>query len=132
MNGMSAMLNSETTYQFEVDPKGTLKAAGSDISVKSKSTQNSDPQPQYPDSLGSDTLLIALIGPDDQRRKAVSSALAACRGGQVREISAYPAGLDDVPRLLEQRYDVILMDLDSSPEYALELVESIGANGTAT
>ena len=40
--------------------------------------------------------------------------------------------LEDVPRLLEQHYDVIIIDLDSDPEYALELVESIGAIGTAT
>jgi hypothetical protein len=39
---------------------------------------------------------------------------------------------DDVPRLLEQHYDVIIIDLDSDPEYALELVESICANGAAT
>ena len=40
--------------------------------------------------------------------------------------------LDDVPRLLEQNYDVIIIDLDSNSEYALELVESICANGSAT
>ena len=34
--------------------------------------------------------------------------------------------------LLEQHHDVIIIDLDSDPEYALELVESICANGTAT
>ena len=37
-----------------------------------------------------------------------------------------------MPRLLEEHHDVIIIDLDSDPEYALELVESIGANGTAT
>ena len=37
------------------------------------------------------------------------------------------ASLDDVPKLLEQRYDVIIIDLDSMPEYALELVESLFA-----
>jgi len=40
--------------------------------------------------------------------------------------------LDDVPRLLEQHHDVIIIDLDSDPEYALDLVESIGVNGSAT
>ena len=34
--------------------------------------------------------------------------------------------------MLEQHHDVIIIDLDSDPEYALELVESIGANGAAT
>jgi Flp pilus assembly CpaE family ATPase len=77
-------------------------------------------------------LSIALIGPDEERRKAASTALAGCQGGEIREFSSYPPSLDDVPRLLEQHYDVIIIDLDSHPEYALELVESICANGTAT
>jgi Flp pilus assembly CpaE family ATPase/uncharacterized protein YdbL (DUF1318 family) len=87
---------------------------------------------QYPDSLGADHLSIALVGPDEGRRKAAATALAGCQGGEIREFSTYPPSLDDVPKLLEQRYDVIIIDLDSMPEYALELVESICANGTAT
>jgi Flp pilus assembly CpaE family ATPase len=87
---------------------------------------------QYPDSLGADLLSIALVGPDEGRRKAAATALAGCQGGEIREFSTYPPSLDDVPKLLEQRYDVIIIDLDSHPEYALELVESICANGTAT
>jgi pilus assembly protein CpaE len=85
-----------------------------------------------PDTLGSDALSIALIGPDDQRRKEAAAALLQCQGVQVREYAAYPATLDEVPRLLEQRNDVIIIDLDSNPEFALELVESICANGSAT
>jgi len=85
-----------------------------------------------PDSIGADALSIALIGPDEQRRKEAAAALLKCDGAEVREYSAYPASLDDVPRLIEQRNDVIIIDLDSSPEYALELVESICANGSAT
>jgi Flp pilus assembly CpaE family ATPase len=87
---------------------------------------------QYPDSLGADLLSIALIGPDEGRRKAAAAALAGCQGGEIREFSTYPPSLDDVPKLLEQRYDVIIIDLDSMPEYALELVESICANGAST
>jgi pilus assembly protein CpaE len=85
-----------------------------------------------PDTLGSDALSIALIGPDEQRRKEAAAALLLCDGAQVREYSAYPATLDEVPRLLDQRNDVIIIDLDSNPEFALELVESICANGSAT
>jgi len=87
---------------------------------------------QSPDTLGSDSLSIALIGPDEKRRKEAASALLLCDGAQVREYAAYPATLDEVPRLLEQRNDVIIIDLDSNPEFALELVESICANGSAT
>jgi pilus assembly protein CpaE len=85
-----------------------------------------------PDSIGSETLSIALIGPDQLRRKEAANALLACNGVEVREYLAYPANLDEVPRLIEQRNDVIIIDLDSNPEFALELVESLCANGSAT
>lgn len=85
-----------------------------------------------PDSIGSETLSIALIGPDQLRRKEAANALLACSGTEVREYLAYPANLDEVPRLIEQRNDVIIIDLDSNPEFALELVESLCANGSAT
>ncbi len=89
-------------------------------------------EPQSPDTFGAANMSIVLISPDDLRRRAAAEALALCPGNDVREFSSYPPGLDDVPRLLEQHHDVIIIDLDSDPEYALELVESIGANGTAT
>jgi pilus assembly protein CpaE len=85
-----------------------------------------------PDSLGADALSIALIGPDDERRREAAKALLACDGVEVREYATYPATLDEVPRLVEQRNDAIIIDLDSNPEFALELVESICANGSAT
>jgi Flp pilus assembly CpaE family ATPase len=87
---------------------------------------------KYPDSAGAELLSIALIGPDEERRRAVASALAECRAAKVREFSAYPTALDEVPRLLEQYFDVILIDLDSDPEFALELVESICSKDAAT
>ncbi|MGO9778107.1 MAG: AAA family ATPase [Terracidiphilus sp.] len=86
----------------------------------------------YTESPGSDGLSIALIGPDEERRKAAASVLAGCQGGVIREFSTYPPSMDEVPKLLEQHHDVIIIDLDSRPEYALELVESICANGAAT
>ncbi len=88
---------------------------------------------KYPDSsAGAELLSIALIGPDENRRRAVAAALAECRAAKVREFSSYPTALDEVPRLLEQYFDVILIDLDSNPEFALELVESICAKDAAT
>src|SRR6202453_94166 len=85
-----------------------------------------------PDSIGSGALSIALIGPDEVRRREAAKALLMCDGARVREYSAYPATLDEVPRLMEQRNDVIIIDLDSNPEFALELVENICAHGSAT
>jgi pilus assembly protein CpaE len=83
-------------------------------------------------SAGSDTLSIALIGPDEQRRKEAANALLLCDGVEVREFLDYPPSLEDVPRMLEQRNDVVILDLDSKPEYALELVENICSVSTAT
>jgi pilus assembly protein CpaE len=87
---------------------------------------------QRSDSFGADLLSIALIGPDKDRRKAVAGALAERRGGETREFFSYPASLDDVPKLLEPHFDIIIIDLDSQPEYALELIESFCANTPAT
>jgi Flp pilus assembly CpaE family ATPase len=124
------MSNSESSYRFSEKPQESYSAAGGSNPVNSDSSSYLDDQ--YPDSLGADVLSIALIGPDEDRRRAAASALAGCQGGEIREFSSYPPSLDDVPRLLEAHYDVIIIDLDSHPEYALELVESICANGSAT
>jgi len=86
---------------------------------------------QYPESIGGAALSIALIGPNDERRSAMR-AMAASTGNDVREFSSYPATLDDVPKMLESRYDVVVMDLDVDPEYALELVENICSQGHVT
>jgi Flp pilus assembly CpaE family ATPase len=86
----------------------------------------------YTESPGVDGLSIALIGPDEERRKAAASTLAGCQGGVIHEFSTYPPSMSDVPKLLEQHHDVIIIDLDSRPEYALELVENLCANSTAT
>ena len=48
------------------------------------------------------------------------------------EFPSYPAGLDDLPGMLDQKFDVVIIELDSDPEFALELVESIGSDGMAT
>ena len=124
------MSNWETSYQFSSNPRVRSQAERGNNPVNPDSSPYLDDQ--YPDSLGGDVLSIALIGPDEERRKAAATALAGCQGGEIREFSSYPPSLDDVPKLLEQHYDVIIIDLDSHPEYALELVESICAKGAAT
>jgi len=85
----------------------------------------------YPDSIGSKQLSIALISPNLERRAAAAMALTRCAGGDVNEFPNYPAGLDDLPAMFS-RYDVVIIELDSDPEFALELVESIGSDGMAT
>jgi len=124
------MSNWQSSYRLPADPQGRPDATGGANSVNPESSPNLDEQ--YPDSFGTNLLSIALIGPDDERRRAASTVLGECQTGGIHEFSSYPPTLDDVPRLLEQKYDIIIIDLDSNPEYALELVESICANGTAT
>jgi pilus assembly protein CpaE len=86
---------------------------------------------KLPDALGSNVLSVALIGPTEIRRKSLASALATLHGSAIREFAFYPE-MDDVPRLLEAEYDVIIVELDSNPEYALELVENICGNSSVT
>lgn len=86
---------------------------------------------QDPIPVGSVGLTIALIGPNDSRRKMVASALGGSEVS-VREFVAYPNKLGDVPRLLEQNYDVVIIDLDSDQNYALELVETLATAASTT
>jgi pilus assembly protein CpaE len=77
-------------------------------------------------------LSIAVICPDKQRRSDVTSALGECQSGSIQEFISYPPNLDDISRTLGNNYDIVLVDLDSDPEYALDLVESISTRGLAT
>lgn len=83
------------------------------------------------DTLGGGALSVALIGPDESRRRPIAAALAGLQGSATREFVAYPQ-LDDVPRLLKADYDVIIVELDGNPEHALDLVENICGSSIAT
>lgn len=84
------------------------------------------------DSFGVGSLSIALIGPNERQRQALAAALAKCHGANVREFSSYPTSIEDAPRLLEQAFDVIIIDLDGDTDFALDLVDSISVNDAAT
>ncbi|MGP8174523.1 MAG: CpaE family protein [Terracidiphilus sp.] len=88
--------------------------------------------PQILDAPAAAVLSIALIGPEEQRRKEVAAALADVQNGTIREFSSYPPDLVDLPRILDQLHDVILVDLDCDPDYAFGLVQRICAHGSAT
>jgi Flp pilus assembly CpaE family ATPase len=85
-----------------------------------------------PNGVGADLLSIGLIGPDEDRRRSLAATLGEYRGSEVREFTSYPPSLEDVPRLLDGYYDVIIIDIDSDLEYALELVEAISAKDLST
>jgi len=83
------------------------------------------------DALKASILSVAVISPDDKLRKAVTSALSDCNKGPIQEFIAYPSALHEVPRVLGTSFDVVLVDLDSDPEYALNLIETISNNNLA-
>ena len=83
------------------------------------------------DSLGTRTLLVALIGPDELRRNALAVALQGSQARVKREWTSYPC-LDEVPMLIESHYDVIIIELDSDVEHALDLVEATSADSSVT
>jgi pilus assembly protein CpaE len=86
---------------------------------------------QDANTLGSNVLPVALIGPTDTLRKAIATDLAELKSSQSRQFTCYPS-LDEVPRLLEGEFDVIIIELDSNPEHALDLVEAICSSSAAT
>src|SRR5580692_13085361 len=102
---------------ISVQPNGRFREPGRRDIVMSTSAQGHD-------MLDIHVMSVALIGPQEQRRKAVAHALAGSQANVAREFSSYPE-LDDVPQLLESDFDIIIVELDTDPEYALELIENI-------
>jgi pilus assembly protein CpaE len=77
-------------------------------------------------------LTVAVISPDEQRREAATNALGECRGVQIREFISYPPGIENVSRMLGNNFNVVVVDLDSDANYAVDLVQSICSVGRAT
>lgn len=84
-----------------------------------------------PHALGPNLLNVAVVGPQLHGRKAIVSAISAAQAATLREFSAYP-GLDDLPKLFQTGFDVFIIELDTNPEHALDLVEDICASSSAT
>ncbi len=74
---------------------------------------------------GPSGMSVAVIGPNTAHRKIVAKALGGSSARTVREFSDYPAKLSDVPSIVEQNYDVVMIDVDSDRSYALALIETI-------
>lgn len=112
----------EITRAGSPDRRG--QDTGSSKLVMSAFTQN-------PDTLGADVLSVALIGPEESRRRDLAVAISGPQATVAREFRAYPE-LDDVPQLLDAGFTVIIIDLDSNPEQALDLVEQICSRSNIT
>jgi pilus assembly protein CpaE len=84
------------------------------------------------ESLSMSALSLVLIGPNDERRRAVVKALAGPQARIARELTRYPA-LDDLAAVVEPDHDVVIIDIDPNPERALDVVENIcGRNSAVT
>lgn len=75
------------------------------------------------DSLSMSALAVILIGPDQERRRALARVIAESQANVVKEISAYP-NFDELSRIVDADYDVMIIDVDLDPEKALEIVEN--------
>jgi pilus assembly protein CpaE len=78
-----------------------------------------------PDILSAGVLSIAIISPNDEWRTSTKKALVECQSGPIREFVTYPPSLNELARVLGQNFDIVLIDLDSDADYALDLVETI-------
>jgi pilus assembly protein CpaE len=83
-----------------------------------------------PESPSPALLSIAVISPDASHREEIIAALARFPDGRIREFISYSRGADAAAQVLREDFDVVIIDLDSAPEHALELVENICADGS--
>ena len=121
-----------TRYEFQARTTDAPPSYGTSGSVRKVATDSS-PQLANPnaETISSAPICIALISPNGRRREAAALALAGCTGYEVSEFSSYPLRLDDASEMMDQKFGVVIIDLDGDPEYALALVENISADGFA-
>lgn len=87
---------------------------------------------QEPDISSRSTFSVALVGPEVNGRRAVSAAFAgAQQANSVKEFLSYP-DIEEAMQFFSREYDIVVVELDSNPEYALKLIEAICATSTAT
>lgn len=61
----------------------------------------------------------------------MAKALSGAPGRTVREFTDYPAKLSEIPRIVEQGFSVVLVDVDSDESYALKIIEGFAAADAA-
>ncbi len=72
---------------------------------------------------------VALIGPNDTHRQIVARALSSSEGRKVHEFIDYPDNLQDLPKMFEQNFDFVLVDVDTDESYALQIIEKLSEIG---
>jgi|GEM_PF-5250768 len=74
------------------------------------------------------TRSVALIGPREASRSVLVRALTNTGRATVREYPDYPAS-GDLSSILEQRFDMLMIDVDSDEARALALLEKLASRG---
>jgi pilus assembly protein CpaE len=101
--------------------------------MDSGNSKSGEPDSRHaPDTPIKSVLSIALIGPDDDRRRAFMSVLSGRQSTEIREFSSYPTNLDELPHTLGEQFDVVIVDLDCDPDYVFDLVGRICASSPAS
>jgi pilus assembly protein CpaE len=75
-----------------------------------------------PVSLSMSALSVVLLGRNEERREMLALALTGTQAQILKQVSL--PGLDGLRTVLGNDCDVLIVDLDGDPEYALDLVES--------
>jgi len=76
-------------------------------------------------------LSIALIGPDEDRRRAFMNVLSGRQSTEIHEFNSYPTNLGDLPQTLGGRFDVVIIDADCNPHFVFDLVARICSTSNA-
>jgi pilus assembly protein CpaE len=98
----------------------------------SGNSKGGDSDRQGSDSPIKSVLSIALIGPDEDRRRAFMNVLSGRQSTEIQEFTSYPTNLDELPQTLGNRFDVVILDADCDPDYVFDLVGRICSTGNAS
>lgn len=118
-------------------PKFTYEAYEEAADVQQAPAAATTPAPylvhvQQPTAPVSRHLAVAIIGPDDLLRGSAALAVSQYSNCDVRQFSTYPSDLEELPRLIDAKHDVVIIDLDSNREISMQLVEGVCAGGHST
>jgi pilus assembly protein CpaE len=87
--------------------------------------------PEAMASSGSELLSAVVIGPDDRRRHDVIFALQGPMCAEPQQMTVYPE-MAQVGKIIESGFDVVMVELDTNPEAALDVIESVSSGSQAT
>jgi pilus assembly protein CpaE len=106
-------------------PAHFLHPTSSPFQQDSTTRQNSLLSPEI--KLWPDRLTVALIGPKERCRKEIAQALAGSADVVVHEFLTYPKRTEE---LFQEDFDMFVVDVDSDPDAALDLMEKISSFGS--